>query len=275
MKTDIKRHEDGTLSLKISVNWENVEKIRQETEEELIKNVAKPGFRKGNVPPKIAKESLDKEKVNEEMLKRLLPKYYLEALKQNGLNPIITPRVHVEAFDEGTDLIFTAETCEKPEIKLNNYKEEVKKHTAKSKIIVPGKEEQKPNLDEIIEIALKNTEIKIPAILIEQESTRLLSQLLDELKTLGLTLDQYLASKNKTGETLKQEYQQKAEKDLKLEFLLRRIADEEKITVEQTDIDQIIASVKDENQKKELLKNPYILASIIRQQKTLDFLAKI
>ncbi len=279
MKAEVSKKDDGTIDIKITIPWADVDKARQVAEEELIKNVSQPGFRKGKTPPKIAKQALDKQKVDEEMLNKLLPKYYIEALRQNNLNPIITPQIHVEAFHDGTDLVYSAQTCEEPVVELNNYKEEVKKVTAKSKIIVPGKENPpaggKPNLDEIIDVVLKHTKIRIPSILTEKESTRLLAQLLDELKTLGLTLEQYLSSKSKTGETLKQEYTEKAERDLRLEFLLRKIADEEKITVEQKDIDQVINTVKDETQKAELLKNPYILASIIRQQKTLDFLSKI
>jgi trigger factor len=111
--------------------------------------------------------------------------------------------------------------------------------------------------------------------LIEQEANRLLSQLLDEIKRLGVSLDQYLASRGNTDKELRMEYEERAEKDLKLEFLLRRIADEEKITVEQQDIDKAVSEIKDEKQRKEVSSNPYLVAAIIRQQKTLDFLSKI
>ena len=197
----------------------------------------------------------------------------------------------MEQFAQGTDLIFEAETCETPKVDLNNYKEEVKKIKPAPKIIVPGQPEPNPpaggelnnpstgsgqgKLDEILKAILATVKIQIPKILIDQETSRLLSQLLDEIKRLGVSLDQYLASKAKNEVELRKEYEERAEKDLKLEFLLRKIADEEKITVEQKEIDEAIGAIKDEKQRQDIAQNPYLIAAIIRQQKTLEYLTKI
>lgn len=272
---EVTKESDNSIKITITVPWKEVNVARQQVIEELTKNVALSGFRTGKVPQHIAAEKLDKEKVNEELLKKILPTSYAQAVKEHDLKPIIHPRVHIGAFDEGTDLVFTAETCEEPTVDLGNYKEEVKKVTATSKIVIPGREQTKPDIEKIIDAALQSVRIVIPKLLVEQEVNRLLSQLLDELKTLGVSLDQYLASRGKTGETLRTEYGQKAERDLKLEFTLRKIADVEHIVVEQADIDKVITSLKDENQKKELSQNPYLVAPIIRQQKTLDFLTTL
>ena len=98
---------------------------------------------------------------------------------------------------------------------------------------------------------------------------------MDEVKRLGLTLDQYLASTGRNTEALRTEYAKKAENDIKLEFLLQKIADDEKITVEETEIDEAIGQAKTEAEKQNLQNNRYLLASIIRQQKTLDFLRSL
>lgn len=266
---------DNTINIKIVIPWHEVEKVRKEVSNELVKEVQVPGFRKGKAPRDIAEVKLSKEKVNEEVLKKVLTKEYVEAVKANNIQPVLNPKIHIEAFDEGTNLEFVAETCEEPVVDLGNYKDEVKKVNASSKIVVPGKEEKKPTLEEILETILKVVKVTIPKILAEQEANRLLSQLLDELKTIGVSLDQFLASRGKTGDEIRAEYMEKAEKDLKLEFLLRKIADSEKITVEEKDIQEALASITDEKQKKEVMANPYFLAAIIRQQKTIDFLSKI
>lgn len=276
METETTRLDDSTVSLKITVPWSEVDQAREQAIDDLIKQVTLPGFRKGAAPKKIAREKLAKERVDEETIKKVLPKAYIDAVKENKINPIVNPRIHVEAFAEGTDLVFIAETAEEPKIELKNYKEEVKKITAKSKIILPGKTEvEKPNLDAIVEAVLKSADVKISKMLIENEVNRLLSNVVDELKTLGMTLEQYLNSRGKTGEQLRAEYEEKATNDLKLEFALRKIAEEEKITVEQKDVDDVLSKVKDEKQKQEMLQNSYLLSAIIRQQKTLDFLSKI
>ena len=122
---------------------------------------------------------------------------------------------------------------------------------------------------------MESVTIKIPKIIIEQEVERLLSQTLDEVKRLGLTLDQYLASTGRNIDALKAEYQAKAETDIKLEFVLQKIAETEGIKVEDKEIDEAITQAKTDAEKQNLQNNRYLLAGIIRQQKTLDFLRSL
>ena len=269
------RKDDGTIEITVIVPWAEAKKALDTIENDLVKHVKLAGFRPGQAPKNIAKAKLNPELVKEEVLKKVVGDAYNKALTAYKLTPIITPHIHIEVFTEGTDIVFTAETCEEPKIVLGKYKDEVKKITAKSKIIVPGKEEKKASLDEILEAALKTAKIVIPQILVESETSRLLSQMLDELKKLGLTLDQYLSSKKLDAEQLRNEYKKKAEQDLQLEFFLRSVADEEKITVEKEDIELALASIENPSEREEIMKNPYLVASIIRQQKTITFLSSL
>lgn len=275
LKEGVDHKKDGTIELTVVIPWKTAKDAQDKIEEELVKGVELKGFRKGLAPKHLAKAKLNTETVREELLKRVVTDAYNEAIKKHNINPIISPRVHIETFAEGTDIIFTAETCEEPTVDLKNYKDEVKSINAKSKIIVPGKEETKASIDEIMVQILKVAEVKIPDILTENEVSRLLSQLLDELNKLGLTLDQYLESRKLDPEKLRLEYKKKAEQDLKIEFILRKIADEEKITVEKEDIEQALKTIQNPQEREEVMKNPYLVASIIRQQKTINFLAQI
>ncbi len=274
-KEGILRKDDGTIEITVIIPWSEAKKAQEEIEEELVKQVKIAGFRPGQAPKNIAKSKLNPELVKEEMLKKIVGKAYNDALKKHNLNPLITPHIHIEVFTEGTDVVFTAETCEEPKIELGKYKEAIKEVTAKSKILVPGKEEEKATLDDILDAAMKAVEIKVPNVLIENEVSRLLSQMLDELKKLGLSLDQYLTSRKLDPEKLREEYRMKAEQDLKLEFFLRKVADEEKITVEKEDIEKALASIENPTEREEVMKNPYLVASIIRQQKTISFLSTL
>jgi len=273
-KKTIERKDDGTIILTITVPSSDVKKAREAVENELIKHVSLPGFRKGKVPKAQAVAKLPADLVQEETLKKVLPQAYNKAVEENKLHPVISPKLHLLPQEEGKDLEFTAETCELPKLELKNYKDEVKKVTAASSGQA-GKEQSKASMDEILAAVVKSTEAQIPKIMADQEVNRLLSGLLDELKKLGLTLDQYLSSRGKSAEQLRAEYEEKAKTDLKLEFALKKIADNEKIIVEQKDIDETLNTIKDPKQKEEISKNPYFLAGIIRQQKTLDFLSKI
>lgn len=275
MESTIIREDDGTIVLNITISQKTV----REATDEVIDNIAKganiAGFRKGKAPKKIVEGKVDKDKVKEEVLKKLLPQVYAQAIKKYDINPIINPRIHVEILEDNKDWKFTASTCEAPQIDLNGYKENIKKITAKSKIVIPGKDDRQTSFEEIITELQKSVDVKVSKIIVEQEVEKLLAQTLSEIKRLGLTLDQYLASTHKTVEDLKKEYENKAINDIKLEFALAKIAEEEKITVADTEIEDTIKNTKDEKERKGLEANKYLLASVIRQQKTLDFLKKL
>ncbi len=275
MTTAIKRDEDGTIQLTVTIPWELVKKTKEEVIEEHTKEAQMPGFRKGKAPKKLVEENLDQEHLREDVLKKLLPQGYVEALKEHKLNPVLNPKVHVEKLEDGKDWAFTALTAEAPEVTLGKYKDAVAKVTAKGKIIVPGKEQAQVSFEDISQALLESVSLQIPKIIIEQEVDRLLSQTLDEIKRLGLTLDQYLASTGRTIEALRADYQKKAETDIKLEFVLQKIAASEGIKVEDKEIDEAIAQAKTDAERQNLANNRYLLAGIIRQQKTLDFLRQL
>lgn len=277
MISAIQKQEDGTIQLTITIPISDVEKIRKEVVEEMVKVAELPGFRKGKAPQKLVEEKLDKEKIREEVLKKILPQFYIQAVNEHKIKPIINPKIHLQKLEEGKDWQFIALTCETPEIALGLYKDNIQKITAKAKIILPGKEvsKQEPKMDEIIKALLDSVSGTIPAILKDQEIERLLAQLLDDVKKLGLSLDQYLSSTGRTPESLRAEYEKKVEQDIKLEFALQKIAEAEKIIVSDKEIEEAVAKAKNEDEKKNLEANRYLLASILRQQKTLDFIKNL
>ncbi len=266
---------DGTIEFRLKIPWALVEKERGLVVAEMSKSANIPGFRKGKAPEKLVENQLNPETVQNEVIRHLLPQAYAQAVKDHGVKPIMDPQIHLDSqLEEGKDWEFHALTCEEPEINLTGYKEAVGKFTAKSKIIVPGKEAEEVKMDDILNALLESAKVTIPAVLIQKEADRLLSQMLDEIKRLGMNLDQYLASTGKTVEDVRAEYAQKAQNDLKLELVLQKVAQVEKITVEESEIQKTIDNAKPE-EKQSLETNRYLLASIIRQQKTLDYLKSL
>ena len=274
-KSTIEKTPDGTIEIKINIPWSIVKKERDIVVTEMAKTANLPGFRKGKAPKKLVEEKLDKAKIRDEVIRKVLAPAYLSSIKEHNLKPIMDPQIHIEGtLEEDKDWQFHAHTAEAPIVDLNGYKAEIKKVTAKSKIVIPGKEPETPKFDEIVKALIESSTVKIPNILIQREADRLLSQTLDEIKRLGMTLDQYLASTQKTAEDLRAEYAKKAENDLRLEFVLQKVAETEKITVDEAEIQKTIDNAKPE-EKQSLAANKYLLASIIRQQKTLDFLKSL
>lgn len=271
------REQDGTIKLTITVPKADIQKATEDVVANAVKNADIKGFRKGKAPRKLVEETINQDKLREEVLRTVLPPLYMKAVQENNIRPIMNPKIHMEKLEEGKDWIITAVTAEMPEITLGKYKDEVKKITAKSKIVLPGKEDkpQEPNMDDILKAVLESTKATIPAILVQQEADRLLSQMFDEIKKLGLTLDQYMQSTGKKPEELRAEYETKAANDMKLEFALQKIAEEEKLQVEEKDITEAINQAKDPAEKASMEQNRYLLASILRQRKTLDFLKNL
>lgn len=274
-KAAMERQKDGTIKFSITLPWAEVKKVRDEVIDEAVTDVELPGFRKGKAPREMVEKNLNQAKISDEVLKRMLPQAYIEAVQAEKVNPIMNPKIQIEKLGDGEDWTFTALTCETPEINLGKYKDAVQKITAKSKIAIPGKEPVEANFDEIMKAVLAEVQIDIPQLIIDQEVDRLLSHTLEEIKKLGLTLDQYMASTGKNPEGLREEYGQKAAHDIKLELALQKIAETEQIAVDEKEIDEAILKAKDPQEKQHLESNRYMLASILRQQKTLDFLRNL
>ena len=274
-KALIEKLEDGTIKITITLPKEDVEKTRLEVVDEYVKTANLPGFRQGKAPAAMVEEKIDKEKLKEDILKKLLPVAYTHAVQENKIRPIMNPKIHINKLENGQDWEFTALTCEEPELDLGEYKKNIIDLTAKSKIIVPGKEEKKASNEELMKVIIDSVKAKIPAILIEQEADKLLSQLLNDIKKLGLNLDQYLASTNRNPEALRTEYSKRAEDDIKLEFALHKIAEAENITVDPKEVDEAIQKAHDDEERARLEANRYLLSAILRQQKTIDFLLNL
>jgi FKBP-type peptidyl-prolyl cis-trans isomerase (trigger factor) len=275
-KPTVERQDDGTIKVTLVIPQEDVAKVGTVVIDDLAKRTNVAGFRKGKAPAEVAANHMNPEVIREEILKRLLPAAYMKAVEENNLKPIMNPKMHVEKIEEGQDWIFNALTCEMPEVDPGDYKKNVKAVTSKSKIIIPGKEEaKKPPMEEVMKTILADAKVKVPAVLVDQEADRLLSQLLNDIKRLGLSLDQYLGSTNRKPEDLRAEYAKRAEEDIKLEFILQKIAEVEKVTVEDKEIEEAISKAKDPNERASMEQNRYLLAGILRQQKTLDLLMNL
>jgi FKBP-type peptidyl-prolyl cis-trans isomerase (trigger factor) len=274
---------NGTIELTITIPWPEVKATYEQVVEELIQEMEIPGFRKGKAPRSLAEEKIDKPKVYEEVLKRIVPKTYAEAVKQENFTPVVPPKIEIIAATADKDWQFKAQTCQKPVVKLGKYQEAIDKIKAekKPKIWVPGKEKEEKkeeegektppiSLDDLVKALLETSEVELPILLVEDEVNRMLSRLIDQTQKLGLTVEQYLVSQGKTSEGLRAEYQEQAKKNLALEFILEAIADQEKIEVTDEEIDKVIQGAKDEKEQEALRGQRYYLATILRRQKTLD-----
>src|SRR4051794_18062823 len=81
-----------------------------------------PGFRPGKVPPQVVRTRFAKE-IQDEVMSRLLPRTFREAIADRGVEPVGDPHLqHIDAFIEGAPLKYKAEFEVKPSIELGEYR---------------------------------------------------------------------------------------------------------------------------------------------------------
>lgn len=271
---------DGAVQITFKVAWVEIEKKRREVVFELAKNVEVPGFRKGKAPLEKAEAKLDKQFVLNRTLSQILPQLFSTAIKEHKLRPAMYPKFELLHAHEGEDWEVRATTAELPEFELGDY-EKVVKDAKKTEIWTPEKgdfkkeelsREQKENI--AINALAEHYKFGIPKILVEEEANSRLASLLERIEKLGLSLESYLASIKKTAERIREEYEAQAERAIRLDILLGRIAEKEKIRVEEGEISSFLGAAKASGQSiSEDQKNT--IASFLIKRKVLEKLADL
>src|SRR5437763_1357142 len=81
-----------------------------------------PGFRPGKVPVSVVRNRFAKE-IQEEVMSRLLPATFRDAIAERGVEPVGDPQLeHVDTYIEGAPIKYKAEFEVKPQIELREYR---------------------------------------------------------------------------------------------------------------------------------------------------------
>ena len=287
----VKKLPKNTVEIIVDIPKESVKKEYDAAFLELQTDLQIQGFRKGKVPREIAEKQIKKESIYELIVKTVIPRIYGEIIKKESLKPIISPKIELVKAREGEDWQIKVTLAQKPTIDLGNYKEVLKKVKAdlkKTDIWVPGAQKQKPEITEkekakkqqeqlnaILTSLLKEAKCEISDLVLEEELNHRLSNLLTDIQKIGLTVDSYLKSKNLSQDELRKRYRDEIKETYKLEFILAELADKENIKVENSDLEKLLASITDPKERETAKANSYFYASVLRKQKTLDYLLNI
>lgn len=292
----LEKKPDGTITFKLTIAKQKVAIAYKKAVTIAVSESEIKGFRKGKAPESRVIELIGKQKLYTEALKLLLPSAYSDIVKKLKLAPITSPRIEPESLEESKDWELKVTLAEKPEITLGDYKKAVSAALASSKIWIPGKDTTPPTsgtkttnkedktqdsteekLSKVFEALLSSATLKLPKFLLEEEINRQLARLVQQIEKLNLTIEQYVSSLGKNIEQLKSEYNQQAERTLKLEFILNEIAQEQKVTVEDAEVQAVINAVGDEKLRKSL-DNPSERTAIhanLRKRKVIESLLRL
>lgn len=132
--------------------------------------------------------------------------------------------------------------------------------------------------EKIVKEAVEQSTVAVPPILVDAEIHQLEENMANRLKQQKLTLDQYLQYTGKDHEALHEELRPQAEDRIKTVLVLREIATQEGITVEQADFDkeiermveQFTKDLPEENREAQAASMRQFLANEQTQQQVRD-----
>lgn len=283
-KKDLKKN---TFQFDVTVDKQKINSQYETSFNQLMKELKVEGFRKGKAPKKIAQQKIDQNSVRQVLIQKLIPQIYAELVKEENLKPVISPKIEIVKAKEGEDWLIRLVIAEKPAVDLKNYQQlvkKIKKEGTETDIWVPGStksgqdrtkkgdKNQRIILNKILNGLLKESKVEVSPLIIESELNKRLTQLVDDVGKVGMTMDAYLKSKNETLDSIKEKHKKEITDMYKLEFILEKIADQEKIVVDQSDLKSFLGGIEDEKARRQVEKNAYFYSSLIRRQKTLDYL---
>ena len=120
MKVEVHELNSCARRLEIEIAPENVKKELDQAYRELAKRVVIRGFRKGKVPRPVL-ERYHRSSVEDEVLQKLIPSSFEQAVKDQGLRAVGQPKLDDINLDEQKALRFTATVEVLPDIALQAY----------------------------------------------------------------------------------------------------------------------------------------------------------
>jgi trigger factor len=123
---------------------------------------------------------------------------------------------------------------------ISELKEKIKENMEKEKL---QKVNNKKRV-EMVEELVKETNIELPEKLIESELDRMTAEFQSEIEKMGGKMEDYLAEIKKTKEDLRKEWRVDAEKRAKLQVILNKIADTEKLELDEAKVKREVEHLK-------------------------------
>ncbi len=109
-------------AVEVEIPADRISSEAQRVTTEFSRHAKLPGFRPGKVPVKIVRTRFAKE-IQEEVMSRLLPLSFREAIADKNVEPVGDPRLQrIDPYIEGAPVKYKAEFEVKPQIELREYR---------------------------------------------------------------------------------------------------------------------------------------------------------
>lgn len=275
MKSKVKNLSSTSCLISIEVSPDELQVKFDQVYTDIGKFARLPGFRPGRAPKDLVQAHYA-EKAKQEVIKRAIPEFYLQAVRVEGLQPVAPPEVESAQFKDHR-LVFSARVDVRPQIKLKNYKgikvvkkkvqikeqqvnesiERIRQYQAKNKeegkveeaklkelvkenLQAQGEMESRADMErQLVEQLLKLASLDAPNSLVEGQIQELLNQLKMQRMMRGEKKED-LESKTKE---LTEQARNQAVQRVKLSFVLDEIAQKEQIEVNEEDVEKRVTAI--------------------------------
>ncbi len=122
---------------------------------------------------------------------------------------------------------------------LDEYKAKIKEELTSQKAEYAKNETN----NKLMELLIKNTEINLPQVMIENQIENLIRDYAGQLQAQGISLDMYLEFMGQTMESLKEVYRSEAEKQVRGRLILEAIANTEGFEVTDEEVDNEVSRI--------------------------------
>lgn len=130
---EITKLQHSEVEIKVIVPWEEWKKYLSQAVSELSKDIKFPGFRPGKAPKDMVEQKVGKGNILQEAAEKAIQKTYADILAEGKIDAIGAPRAEILKLAEGNDLEYKITTAVIPELKINPWKDEIKKINKKYK----------------------------------------------------------------------------------------------------------------------------------------------
>ena len=266
MKTNLKKQKECKIKLSVEIDAAEIESCYQEVLRGVQGQATLAGFRQGKAPLDLVQKKFTRE-IDEEVLKSLIPETYHRAVQKHGVSPVSLPSISDIKMERGRHLKFEAEFETEPEFVIRNYKG-VKIRKVPVDV---GSDSQRIMKDELVAKLLESVKFEVPEGLATQQKQRLLEQARQEYQRMGLPPERFEADRGR----LEAETAGKARDQVKLFFILKKIADNEKIEVDEIELEAKLKAIADGSKHPvEEIRRVFEedLRESMREKQTVDFL---
>lgn len=122
MSSKLLKKEKNVVTLEFTVSPEEFESAVNKAYLKAKNNINVQGFRKGKAPRHIIEKKYGKSIFYDDAMDIAIQEQYPKAVEEHNLDVIDSPKVNVEKFEEGQEIIITADVEVMPEVELPQYK---------------------------------------------------------------------------------------------------------------------------------------------------------